>query len=80
MPAYRRPPRATRSTFTPSTLRGHPQTPRQARDGLRARFFHGFPGTVVAGSGRYLGATGRVTFNKEGGEGSDIVAKIRLTG
>jgi hypothetical protein len=42
--------------------------------------FHGYPGTVVAGSGRYLGATGRVVSNKEVGEGSDIVAKIRLKG
>ena len=40
--------------------------------------FHGFPGTLVAGTGRYAGASGRVLKNKEVQGGSDIVAKIRL--
>jgi hypothetical protein len=42
--------------------------------------FHGFPGTLVAGTGRYAGASGRVVKNKEVKGGSDIVAKIRLAG
>jgi hypothetical protein len=40
--------------------------------------FSGNPGTLVAGTGRYAGATGRVLKNKEVKGGSDIVAKIRL--
>jgi hypothetical protein len=39
--------------------------------------FRGYPGTLVGGAGRYLGATGRVVVNKEVAGGSDIVAKIR---
>jgi hypothetical protein len=39
--------------------------------------FRGYPGTLVAGAGRYLGATGRVVVSKEVPGGSDIVAKIR---
>src|SRR4051812_25983609 len=40
--------------------------------------FHGFPGTLVAGTGRYLGATGHVTSNKEVAGGSDVVARVQL--
>ena len=40
--------------------------------------FHGDPGTVVDGTGRYQGATGRVLVNKEVKGGSDIVARIHL--
>jgi hypothetical protein len=40
--------------------------------------FEGSPGTLVAGTGRYAGATGRVLKNKEVKGGSDIVARIRL--
>jgi hypothetical protein len=40
--------------------------------------FHGFPGTLVAGSGRYLGATGRVISNQEVSGGNDVVARIHL--
>ena len=38
--------------------------------------FRGFPGTLINGTGRYEGATGRVIKNKEVKGGSDVVAKI----
>jgi hypothetical protein len=38
----------------------------------------GFPGTVVGGTGRYSGATGRVISNKEVKGGSDVVVRIHL--
>ena len=42
--------------------------------------FRGFPGTLIGGSGKYLGATGKVVSNKQipGTNDSDIVAKIKL--
>lgn len=41
--------------------------------------FAGSPGRVVLGTGRYLGATGRVVSSTEvGGNASDIVARIIL--
>ena len=42
--------------------------------------FQGFPGTLLGGSGKYLGATGKVISNKTipGTNDSDIVAKIKL--
>jgi hypothetical protein len=40
--------------------------------------FKGNPGTVVGGTGRFFGATGRVLTNKEVSGGNDVVAKIRL--
>jgi hypothetical protein len=40
--------------------------------------FHGDPGTLIDGTGRYQGATGRVLVNKEVKGGSDIVARIHL--
>jgi hypothetical protein len=42
--------------------------------------FEGNPGTLVLGTGRYLGATGRVLSNTTVGNGndSDIVARITL--
>ena len=41
--------------------------------------FEGFPGTLVLGTGKYLGATGRVISNKDvGNNNSDIVARITL--
>jgi hypothetical protein len=40
--------------------------------------FSGNPGTLVAGTGRFQGATGRVLKNKEVPGGNDIVAKIKL--
>jgi hypothetical protein len=38
----------------------------------------GNPGTVVNGTGRYHGATGRVLSNPHVTGGNDIVARIRL--
>jgi len=42
--------------------------------------FRGFPGTLIGGSGKYLGATGKVVSNKQipGTNDSDVVAKIKL--
>jgi hypothetical protein len=38
--------------------------------------FEGFPGTLINGTGRYQGATGRVIKNKEVKGGADVVARI----
>ena len=38
--------------------------------------FRGYPGTLINGTGRYQGATGRVLKNKEVKGGSDVVARI----
>jgi len=42
--------------------------------------FHGFPGTLIGGAGKYLGATGKVISNKSipGSDDSDVVAKVTL--
>jgi hypothetical protein len=40
--------------------------------------FGGNPGTLINGTGRYQGATGRVIRNKEVRGGNDVVARIRL--
>jgi hypothetical protein len=40
--------------------------------------FRGAPGTVVAGTGRYAGATGRVLTDKDVAGGSDVVARVVL--
>lgn len=41
--------------------------------------FEGYPGTLVLGTGKYLGATGRVVSNRDvGHNNSDIVARITL--
>jgi hypothetical protein len=40
--------------------------------------FHGDPGTLVNGTGRYEGATGRVISVKDIGAGADVVARIKL--
>jgi hypothetical protein len=40
--------------------------------------FRGNPATLVAGTNRYAGASGRVLSSKEVPGGSDIVARIRL--
>jgi hypothetical protein len=40
--------------------------------------FRGNPGTLINGTGRFQGATGRVVSLKEVEGGSDVVAKIRL--
>jgi hypothetical protein len=39
---------------------------------------HGNPGTVVNGTGRYEGATGRVVSVKDTGAGADVVARVKL--
>jgi hypothetical protein len=39
--------------------------------------FHGDPGTLVNGTGRYEGATGRVTSVKDTGAGADVVARVK---
>lgn len=38
--------------------------------------FRGYPGTLIDGTGRYEGATGRVITNKTVKGGSDVVARI----
>jgi len=42
--------------------------------------FRGFPGTLIGGAGKYLGATGKVVSNQQipGTNDSDVVAKIKL--
>ncbi|MDA0169452.1 hypothetical protein OJ998_10175 [Solirubrobacter taibaiensis] len=42
--------------------------------------FKGFPGTLIGGSGKYLGATGKVISNKTipGTNDSEVVARIKL--
>ena len=40
----------------------------------------GYPGTIVGGTGRYQGATGRVIQNKEVKGGADIVVRVHLRG
>jgi hypothetical protein len=42
--------------------------------------FGGNPGTLINGTGRYQGATGRVISNREVRGGSDVVARIHLHG
>ena len=41
--------------------------------------FRGNPGTLVNGTGRFQGASGRVLSSKEVPGGSDVVARIRLS-
>jgi hypothetical protein len=57
---------------------GEPDCEGQVAVGGSLLIFHGNPGTLVNGTGRYQGATGRVLKNKEVKGGSDVVAKIRL--
>jgi hypothetical protein len=40
--------------------------------------FSGNPGTLIGGTGRFQGATGRVLVSKEVPGGTDVVAKIKL--
>jgi hypothetical protein len=40
--------------------------------------FHGNPGKLVNGTGRYEGATGRVISVTDTGAGADVVARIKL--
>jgi hypothetical protein len=57
---------------------GAPDCESQVAIGGSLLVFHGNPGTVVNGTGRYQGATGRVLKNKEVKGGSDVVARIQL--
>jgi hypothetical protein len=57
---------------------GEPDCEGQVAIGGSLLIFRGFPGTLVNGTGRYEGATGRVIKNEEVKGGSDIVARIRL--
>jgi hypothetical protein len=56
---------------------GEPDCESHVAIGGSMLIFRGYPGTVAAGTGRYLGATGRVVVNREVAGGSDVVAKIR---
>jgi hypothetical protein len=49
-----------------------------AMQGGALLIFRGAPGAVVAGTGRYAGASGRVIADKEVAGGSDVVARIVL--
>jgi hypothetical protein len=40
--------------------------------------FHGDPGTLVNGTGRYEGAHGRVISVKDTGAGADVVARVKF--
>jgi hypothetical protein len=40
--------------------------------------FRGNPATLIGGTGRFQGATGRVVANKEVPGGNDVVAKLRV--
>jgi hypothetical protein len=40
--------------------------------------FRGSPGTIVAGTGHYAGATGQVLADKDVAGGSDVVARVTL--
>jgi hypothetical protein len=59
---------------------GAPDCESQIALGGSLLIFGGNPGTVVNGTGRYQGASGRVLKNKEVKGGSDVVARIRLAG
>jgi hypothetical protein len=59
---------------------GEPDCEGQVAVGGSLLIFRGFPGTLINGTGRYQGATGRVIKNKEVKGGSDIVARIHLDG
>ena len=55
---------------------GAPACESQVAIGGSLLIFRGFPGTLIDGTGRYEGATGRVLKNKEVKGGSDVVARI----
>jgi hypothetical protein len=57
---------------------GEPDCESQVAIGGSLLIFQGNPGTLINGTGRYQGATGRVLRNKEVRGGSDIVARIHL--
>jgi hypothetical protein len=57
---------------------GEPDCQSHVAFGSSMMVFDGNPGTLVAGTGRFAGATGRVVTSKEVPGGADVVAKIRL--
>jgi hypothetical protein len=57
---------------------GEPDCVSHVAIGSTLLVWKGNPATLVAGTGRFQGATGRVVSNKEVPGGSDIVAKIKL--
>jgi hypothetical protein len=67
----------TRCEFQES---GQPECRTYAAFGGSMLIVEGFPGTIVGGTGRYYGATGRVIKNKEVKGGSDVVVRVNLRG
>jgi hypothetical protein len=65
----------TRCTFQQT---GEPECRGYAAIGGSLLIFEGFPGTIVGGTGRYQGATGRIIKNKAVKGGSDIVVRVHL--
>jgi hypothetical protein len=57
---------------------GEPDCVSHVALGSSMLIFEGNPGTLVAGLGRFQGATGQVTSSKEVPGGTDVVAKIKL--
>ncbi len=57
---------------------GEPNCESQVAIGGSLLIFGGNPGTLIDGTGRYQGATGRVISSREVRGGSDIVARIHL--
>jgi hypothetical protein len=57
---------------------GEPDCESQVAIGGSLLIFRGFPGTLIDGTGRYQGASGRVITNKEVKGGTDVVARINL--
>ena len=57
---------------------GEPDCVSHVAIGRSLLVWSGSPVTLVAGTGRFQGATGRVLSNKEVPGGNDIVAKIKL--
>jgi hypothetical protein len=68
----------TRCTF--GTNPAEPECVTHAAIGSSLLIVEGFPGTIVGGTGRYFGATGRVIKNKEVEGGSDVVVRVHLRG
>jgi hypothetical protein len=67
----------TRCTFGTAE---EPECVTHAAIGSSLLIVEGFPGTIVGGTGRYYGATGRVIKNKEVKGGSDVVVRVNLRG
>jgi hypothetical protein len=59
---------------------GEPECVTHVAIGGSLLIIEGFPGTIVGGTGRYRGATGRVISNKSVEGGSDVVVRVHLRG